>query len=361
MGKTRRPHLSRALVIGKSLSASQKSQESMLDTMSKFANDRLFFHSLPRPKAEESADVTLERGLQILAFMKEIGLVLAPEVVEWDVSVVSGGHEHLHILQRRACFTELSIAELPGQSAIFGPISLAFDIAKLRAAGAHPVIYVPQGIESGGLSHIATFCARGAYHTKLVLAQLENLRELSDPDLAAKRLGMPVAPNFSINLQNVDATGKVVADYPTAADTVRHVLSHVGFNSIPFLHSIGILDIYLNLFYPTDNPYRTDELGYYRQREWRLMAANLNIRGHSMTRNLSDVEIARLQEIDHGFWTRELILDGVRCQRSSLSVLYQPVSGWNILDIAHAIFVPRRAVDRVFAIVGDKIDIRPQD
>jgi hypothetical protein len=83
--------------------------------------------------------------------MKEVGLVLAPELVNWDVSAISGGAEQLHILQRRACFTELSATELVAHSAIFGPVAMSFDIARLRGAGATPVIYVPQGVEETAL------------------------------------------------------------------------------------------------------------------------------------------------------------------------------------------------------------------
>ena len=109
--------------------------------------ERFFYHSFPRPRAEEDASSTLERGLQILAYMKEVGLVLAPEVVQWDASALSTKDEKVQILQRRACFTELAQFELPEHSRTFGPISLAFGIADLRAAGALPVIYAPQGVQ----------------------------------------------------------------------------------------------------------------------------------------------------------------------------------------------------------------------
>ena len=33
--------------------------------------ERFFYHSFPRPRAEEDASSTLERGLQILEYMKE--------------------------------------------------------------------------------------------------------------------------------------------------------------------------------------------------------------------------------------------------------------------------------------------------
>ena len=49
--------------------------------------NRSFFHSFPRARKGEPAEATLNRGLGILAFMKQVGLVLAPETVHWDISV----------------------------------------------------------------------------------------------------------------------------------------------------------------------------------------------------------------------------------------------------------------------------------
>ncbi len=320
---------------------------------------RHFFHSFPRPKAEESEDATLERGLNILRFMRACGLVLAPEIVDWNVSF-SGAAEQLQILQQRACFTELSTAELPRHSAMFGPIALAFDLAKLRSVGAIPVIYIPQGDEISALSQIGTFCVNGAYHTQYVLNQFQRLKEQSDPGLLAGQLGRPVAPNYTLNLQNSDPAGNIVAEYSIPASNVRDVLQHVGFNSIPFDHSIGVLNVFLNMFYPTDNNHTGDELGYYRQREWRLIAGNIQINRRQICRSLSESEAAKLLEIDPKFWTRELMVNGVSHQRSDLALLYEPMRDWNFLELVEAIFVPESAIERVRAIVGDKIAVRPQ-
>ena len=321
--------------------------------------DRYFFHSFPRPKKDESEDATLERGLKILAFMKDFGLVLAPEIVDWDVSLISGGAEQLQILQRRACFTELSTDELPGHSAIFGPLALSFDLAKLRSAGAIPAIYVPQGVEASTLSQIGTFCVRGAYHTQHVLSQFQDLKEQSDPELAAKKWGMPVDPNYTLNLQNTDSACNIVATYTIPASNVRNVLQHVGFNNIPFDHSIGVLNLFLNMFYPTDNTHTGDELGYYRQREWRLIAGDIQFNGRPIGRSLSKAETAKLREIDCEFWSRELKVNGVFHQRSELAFLYEPTQEWNFLELVEAIFVPKHAVKQVRSIVGNKFAVHP--
>lgn len=320
---------------------------------------RNLFHSFPRPKRDEVKAATLERGLSMLTSMKGVGLVLAPEIVEWDVSVISGGAEELRLLQRRACFTELSPEELARHSLVFGPIALSFDIGKLRAAGATPVIYVPQGIGGNPLSQIGTFCVRGAYHTRYVLQQLLGLKEMSDPAVVAARFGKPAAPNFELNLKNTNSAGNVVADYKIPASTVREVLQHVGFNNIPFDHSIGVLSVLLNMFYPTDNEHAGDELGYYRQREWRLIAGDINFGGRAMGRSLTEAETRTPQQTDPSFWNRELTVDGVPNKRSALALVYDPMPGWNFFELVEAIFAPSDAIDSVRAIVGDKLAVHP--
>ena len=322
------------------------------------AHDRRFFHSFPRPKANESKNDTLERGLRILSFMKDCGLILAPEIVEWNVSTLSGTpDERLSLLQRRACFTELPLAELPAHMATFGPIALAFDIPTLRSAGATPVIYLPQGTEPSALSQISTFCVRGAYHTQYVLRQLQGLKEASDPVLAAETYAHPVSPDYKLILKNPDKTGNIAAHYEIPASSVRDVLQFVGFNNIPFNQSIAVLNVFLNLFYPTDNTHTDEALGYYRQREWRLIAGDINFNGRPIGRNLSKSEVAQLHNIDRRFWAHKLTVGGIRQQRSDVALVHEPAPDWNFIEQIETIFVPEYAVPRVCAIVGNKVAV----
>ena len=323
-------------------------------------NDRRFFHSFPRPKKDEPEGSSLARGLNALSLMKRIGPILAPEVVNWDVSGFSLGAKQLSILQRRMSFTELSISELPEHSKVFGPISLAFDLAALRAAGAVPVIYVPQGIADGPLSQIATFCVHGIHHTKGVLSQLQQLKETADPVRLGQSLNMPVDPNCVLQLKNTDSAGNTVAQYSIRLTEVQHLLQYVGFNSIPFDHSAGILGYFLDMFYPTDNSYKNDQLGYYRQREWRLIVTNINLKGRPIGRKLSESEVAELEQIDPEFWSRKLSVDGVEQPRSELALVYDPTPGWNFLDLVEEVLVPADAVNRTRAIVGDRISVRAE-
>ena len=182
--------------------------------------------------------------------MKEAGLVLAPEIVKWKLPLQGGGVEHLAILQRRACFTELSVGELDRHATTFGPISLSFNIDRLRAAGLTPVIYVPQGEGIGSLSQMSTFCVKAAWHTRYVLERLQDLKVASNPTSALEKVGYPLSPNATLQLKNTDPEGKIVADYTIPASNVDAVMKHIGYRNIPFDHSIGMLSVFLNIFYP---------------------------------------------------------------------------------------------------------------
>jgi hypothetical protein len=54
---------------------------------------RSFYHSFPRRLPSEAPDLFIARGLELLKGIKNIGLVLAPEVVEWRIPQVDGTNE----------------------------------------------------------------------------------------------------------------------------------------------------------------------------------------------------------------------------------------------------------------------------
>jgi hypothetical protein len=319
---------------------------------------RFFYHSFPRPRQNEAATTTLERGLAILSFMSRVGLILAPEVVRWDVSAVTTNNEELLLLQRRACFTEISEPELPSHADIFGPISLAFEIADLRAVGALPVLYAPQGMENNLVSQLSTFVVHGAWHTEKVLSHLNELKTMTDPENVKARFGHPVSPSYTMHLQNPDEEGRIVADYEIPAEYIRRLMEHVGYRNIPFDHSAAILRLMMNIFYPTDNLYSQQELGYYRQREWRLIESDISFNNRPMTRPLTSEEKGDLGQIDPVFWSRHLSTKDRSGSRVDLALIYQPQPNWNFLTIAKSVTVPEEAIARVNAIVGAELPVR---
>jgi len=300
--------------------------------------------------------------------MEEVGIVLAPELVKWDITgIVGDADEKLETLQRRVCFTELSAAELPQHSVTFGPIALAFSIEKLRTAGATPVVYVPQGFQSNPLSLLAIFLVRGAHHTRYVLNQLNDIAQGADRDKLQAKLGLPVSEDYTLHLRNTGKAGEVVADYPVPAAHINQLMKHVGFNNIPFDHSVGVLAMLLNMFYPTDNPYAQDELGYYRQREWRLIGGEINFKDRPLGRELTVAEQSRLLEIDPAFWGKRLTVPTnntappVTKTRVEWAQVYEPLAGWSLFEHIDHIRVPRSILDDVRGILGETITIVPTD
>lgn len=178
---------------------------------------------------------------------------------------------------------------------------------------------------------------------------------MSDPEAVLAKHGHPLAPNAVLTLKNNDPTGKIVADYVVPAANVNAVMKHVGYRNIPFDHSIGMLTVFLNIFYPTDNMHTRELLGYYRQREWRLIGRGLHFNARPVARALTQAEMERLQTIDATFWKREVTVDGMRPPRSAIAQIYNPTENWNFFDLVRNVFAPRSVAKRVGEIVGDKL------
>ena len=313
---------------------------------------RSLFHSFPRPKGRSAAEVT-KLGLAILRNTFDVGLVLAPEVVTWK-------HQHgdpTITLQRRMCFTELAASELPEHAKAFGPFALRFSPEKLRAAGAMPVIYAPQELPGHPASVIAEFCVKAAWHTKYVLERFEDLRQVAETLGAGTYNGFPVDKNATIDLNNVTPEGTRVNEFKIKPADVAALMTHIGYRNIPFAHSIAMLGIYENMFYPTDNAYSDDMLGYYRQREWRLVLSNFEFNGQPVSRPLTADERQKLEAVDPVFWQRELTVRGQTSSRSTLAQIYIPYGGLTPRDLIDGIVVPPSAEASVRQFYDGDIEV----
>lgn len=315
--------------------------------------NRHLFHSFPRAAVSETRDQTIDRGLSILRYMFEIGLILAPELVTWG----RGDGEPTTLLQTRICFTELARSELPEHSKTFGPFALQFSPKMLRSAGAMPVIYAPQAIEGHPASGLAEFCVKAATSTKYVLEQLEQLKKIALQIESGTFEGKKVDPGATINLKNADPAGNIVHSSEIKGTDIANLMHYLGFRNIPFDHSIGMLDVYENIFYPTDNVHIDDALGYYRQREWRLAGTIIAMNDHFLSRPLTPVEQERLEAIDFGFWTHELTMKGVRCKRSGLARIYTPQTDWSLEDLVDTILVPASAEAAVRKFYDGRVEV----
>jgi hypothetical protein len=121
--------------------------------------------------------------MQILAAIRDIGLVLTPQCIEYVQPSTNGLSRILPVLQSRVCFTELSPNELPGHAEKFGRFGLEFEIDKVRRLGAMPVFYVPQptSYEPDG-SHVGSALVAIATDLRAVAERLSELDRILHGD-----------------------------------------------------------------------------------------------------------------------------------------------------------------------------------
>ena len=232
---------------------------------------RFFYHSFPRPRQGETHSETASRGWAILQSMKKLGLILAPEVVEWRTPVSLGTPSPIQILQRRICFTELSPQELSEHSKRFGPFAFEFGTTALRRAGALPVIYMPQALsDQDHLALLGPFVVGHLGQIRGTLEKLNQLDQLNDPTYIKSLGAKYVGDDCMVSLRNGDESRGTVQESQVPWTAIRDFLRFVQFETAPFDAMIGVTSIAEAMFYPTDDDHNDQDLGYYRQREWRI-------------------------------------------------------------------------------------------
>ena len=196
---------------------------------------RFFYHSFPRPRQGETDSETSRRGWAVLQSMRELGLILAPEIVEWHTPVSLGTPSPTRILQRRICFTELSPQELREHSTRFGPFALEFETTALRRIGALPVIYMPQALsEQDHLALLGPFVVGHLGQIQGTLERLNELNQLDSPAYVQSIGASAVSDDMMVNLRNVDETGGTVQEFQVQWKATRDLLDYIGFRTAPF-------------------------------------------------------------------------------------------------------------------------------
>ena len=302
---------------------------------------RFFYHSFPRPRRGETYSQSSNRGWAIFQSMEKLGLVLAPEVVEWDDAVGLGTPSPIRVLQRRICFTELSPRELGGHSTRFGPFVLEFDTIALRRIGALPVIYMPQALLTQ--DHLGLLGPFVVGHLGQIRSSLEKLNELDQLDnLAYWQAQDPeansIADDCLVTLRNGDESRGVVQEFEVPLKTIRGVLNYIGFETAPFNTMIGATSIAQAMFYPTDDDHQNQELGYYRQREWRI-TADYSVNGSPRGRSLQDEEKDLLLGLDGSFWGRKTHSSRQLRRVDEALALVQPTAD-ELIDMVRRLIVP---------------------
>lgn len=262
---------------------------------------RYFYHCFPR-----GGDIDL--GLQILESICKNGLLLTPEVLPEFREALSNGKlgEPISIWQKRICFTELGLFELGPHCHMFGPFAIEWEIDRLREIGAMPVIYfsVPRPGEIP--DNIGT----------TILARLSDLLQLTNNVNGLKNAN----PHLSDLIANIEAG--CVAETSQLTATLQAVSG---------------------LLYPVENLSYTDQLGYYRQREWRI-TSNIVHRGARLSVPTKPGQVEELLEINHDFFSREHDYpSGLRANRATQSQYIPEINQEPTLASAKRIIVPSNA------------------
>jgi hypothetical protein len=316
--------------------------------------DRKFFHSFPRPRPSDTPEMLNTKGLAVLRLVRDIGLIVAPEIVEWRVPLQDGTQRSIKYDQLRICFTELHESELRQHAERFGPFALEFEIGRLRQMGALPVIYMPQPVSAGDLSTIGPVLVMEIHHVEATIRMLEQLRVNTDERelLAANPGATHIAPECVVNLRNTEEDETVTNYFAIPIGAIRDVLKFIGFKNAPYAEMMNALGYAKSLFYPTDDTIHDATLAYYRQREWRI-GRGLTCAGAVHSRSLTDAEKQRVIEIDPRFWTTTIGTSSTR--RIDMAHVIPQFADGPVANAMSRVIVPPAVVRDARQLFGDKV------
>ena len=307
--------------------------------MSSPMQERFFYHSFPRRGSSTAAENV--KGCSILATIRDFGLLLTPQFIEWKQPVLGGGTRTFPVLQKRVCFTELSPSELKGHAEKFGHFALEFEIDVVRRLGAMPVFYVPQPTsQSGDGSAIGTGLLAIAMDMRVVIQRMAALDKILHGST-------PVLEKFNFQTGFVGSP-EGQGSFKIDRDEAKNFLAAIGHAVTPWeALSEGSIAL-LNFFHPTDNEKVEKALDYYREREWRIACG---FRVNNPDGSYVDVmhvptpaERQRFLEIDREFFSRQ-IPTGVGIADTLDQALVLPgLRGKRLIEMARRIIVPVEAV-----------------
>ncbi len=303
------------------------------------APERYFYHSFPRRMRETAAEI--KKGCQIFSLMRDVGLVMAPEIVKWEYEHADGSPPRTsEVLQQRVCFTELEPQELPRHAQKFGRFALEFTVPTLKSLGAIPVFYITRAMSAAtGAEGAASTLVMQFIDAMILVMRIASVRNAIDT--SGQREGaFPCTFGFK-------ESGSKTFDLEVG-ETIR-VLEAFTHAITPPSILLPALEGMLKFFYPADDLRHDEGLGYYREREWRIVG-NMAIRGIEMMRRPSAELIERLKALDGDFFGREFPPNSGRSLAEGVFVL-PGLGDRRILQMVNRIVVPEAAVSNVQAIL----------
>ena len=259
--------------------------------------DRYFYHSFPRVGLGTADETRI--GLAVLRFIVQNGLLITPETHELRQELDNPRRRLTTlIVQQRCCLTELPPAEVPWHATEFGHFSIEFEIEQARYLGAMPVLYFNHSDTSeGGTWYLTRTLTHLSFIREKLLWKLINLgREVEQSSADANKL-IELSPAVSVS--------------PNQAKAFLDYLEVRGdFEPQQLEASIRLTSC---LWGPTENLRYHSLLGYFRQREWRI------IPGPERTGlTYSDLDESFKDELTHlnpTFFLKEVQVDSSRKSR----------------------------------------------
>ncbi len=297
--------------------------------------ERYFYHSFPRRGAD---DLTLDvkKGLAILRSMTKSGLLLTPEITEWREPLSDGTlSKPWKVIQKRCCFTELSPFELIEHSKVFGCFALEFEIKTLRQLGGIPVFYLPRASEEDtGLESLAASLLARLGEIQVLLNRLADLEELVGKT------------NNKKEILSVKKSAQVLGPTRCTVGGAEDLIAFLRADAQPIQILRNALRAWSSFFYPAEDLTYTDLLGYYRQREWRIIA-NMSKSGQELNRPLEELEKEKLLELDPDFFDCELEFHSGIYKRVDQCVIFSELHGKPIIKYVRRVIVPSPVTSEV--------------
>lgn len=301
-------------------------------------NESRFYHSFPRFREGRDQNAL---GLNMLECIIDHGLVLAPETrsITLPDNIAGAIPGPLKIAQKRVCFTLLNPDEISDHSKKFGPISIEWQPESLRKLGALPAMYFSLNSEPNSIEPISIALLTRLSEIDLILSRLSELSILTDSDVNDQDDLIVPSGNSANSRVNIGG--------------IRQVLRILGENIYPFHDYKGALQGLSGYFCPLEDLDHTDALGYYRQREWRIIG-NMQAHGVAITPECSVELKEKLTLMDQEFWDKELEFQNGNYPRKDRSQVYEYSYGRPIIESASAIIGPQNLLEQIREIVDNR-------
>lgn len=307
------------------------------------APERYLYHSFPRPTGDAVAD-QIETGLKVLSCMVKVGLLLTPEHFEFPGEFRSDGSRGapIPVFQKRISFTEIQPSELAKHSESFGPFSLEFDITSARRLGAMPVMYVPgTAFNANDFSGIGLAIVARLAETVQVLETLCKFKDIAK---------ITTDKNSQVRWQ-LDSGGAAIDTHITV-ETIQELVGILQHGREPLEMLRDMIHALSGYFYATENPRYTDLLGYYLQREWRIIS-RISHYATPLFDEPTNIEKNLIRDTKPAFFDKEIELRLKRKKRIDACYVIRAFRGEHILRHARRIIVPSSGVERACELVAD--------